>query len=218
MTCPAGRRQAVVVGDLVDELLKRQVTPVLREAGFKRSGANYRLAAENGDVAIVDVRRWTTDPAVDGFQMSLSVSPLPYVEWLNRDRPERMARPRGREHSMLQWTLAPPPECHLVPDATNTVWALAGEADVDAVGDVLRRMLADDVPGLVSLFDREKLCATIQERYADFNVPPERHVAQAILRSAEGPAEEVERLLAAAMTPVMPALREWIIARLPRGT
>jgi hypothetical protein len=204
------------MGDLVDELLKRQVTPVLKELGFKRSGASYRLVAENGDVAIVDVRRWTTDPAVDGFQLALSVSPLPYVEWLNRDRPERMAKPRGREHSLLQWTLEAPPECHLAPDATNTVWALAGESDVDTVGEVLRRMLAEDVPWLVSLFDREKLCATIQERYADFNIPPERHVAQAILRSAEGPAEEVERLLAAAVTPVMPALREWIIARLPR--
>jgi hypothetical protein len=205
------------VGDLVDELLKRHVTPLLREVGFKRSGASYRLVAENGDVAIVDVRRWTTDPAVDGFQMSLSVAPLPHVEWLNRDRPERMARPRGREHALLQWTLAAPPEWHLVPDATNTVWALASESDVDAVGEVLRLMLADGVPWLVSLFDREKLCATIQERYAEFNIPPERHVAQAVLRSAEGPAEEVERLLAAALTPVLPALRAWITARLPRG-
>ncbi|MFD1047936.1 hypothetical protein ACFQ1S_21560, partial [Kibdelosporangium lantanae] len=42
------------MGDLVDELLKRHVTPVLRDVGFKRSGANYRLVADNGDVAIAD--------------------------------------------------------------------------------------------------------------------------------------------------------------------
>jgi hypothetical protein len=205
------------MGDLVDELLKRHVTPVVREVGFTRSGASYRMVAENGDVAIVDVRRWTTDPAVDGFQMSLSVAPLPYAEWLNRDRPERMARPRGREHALLSWTLKAPPECHLVPDATNTVWALTSGSDVDAVGAVLRPMLADGAPWLVSLFDRDKLCATIQERYADFVIRLERHVGQAVLRSAEGPAEEVERLLAAAVVPVLPALRAWITARLPRG-
>lgn len=204
------------MGDLVDELLKRHVTPVLREVGLKRSGASYRLVAENGDVAIVDVTRWTTDPAVNGFLMNLSVAPLPYVEWLTRDRPERMARPRGREHSMLQWALAAPPRWRLVPAAMDSVWALARESDVDAVGEVLRPMLADAVPWLVSLFDREKLCATIQERYADFIIRLDRHVAQAVLRSAEGPAEEVERLLAAARLPVLPALREWITARLPR--
>jgi hypothetical protein len=205
------------MGDLVDELLKRHVTPVLREAGFRRSGANYRLVAENGDVAIVDVTRWTPDPAVDGFLMNLSVAPLPYVEWLNRDRPERMARSRGRQHALLQWSLAAPPEWQLVPAAMNTVWALAGDSDVDAVGEVLRPMLADAAPWLVSLFDREKLCATIQERYADFTVPLGRHVAQAVLRSAGGPADEVERLLAAALLPVMHALRTWITARLPRA-
>jgi hypothetical protein len=216
------------MGDLVDELLKRHVTPVLREAGFKRSGANYRLTADNGDVAIFNARRWTTDPAVDGFMLALAVAPLPYVEWLNRDRPERMARPRGLEHGMLTWYLKAPLRWQLTPKGQDTVWALAHESEVDAVGEELRKILTDGVPWLVSLFDHDRLCATIQERYADFDIRLERHLGQAVIRSAEGPAEEVTRLLAAseevtrlipaAHAPALPALREWIIARLPQAS
>ncbi|MFD1052622.1 hypothetical protein ACFQ1S_47020, partial [Kibdelosporangium lantanae] len=95
--------------------------------------------------------------------------------------------------------------------------ALASESEVDAIGEVLRRTLATGAPWLVSLFDRDELCTTIHQRYADFNIPLERHVGQALLRSAEGPAEEVERLLASALVPVQPTLRAWITARLPRA-
>lgn len=199
------------MGDLVDELLKRHVTPVLRDAGFRRSGAAYRLFAANGDCAIGNVRRWTTDPAIDGFQMFLSVAPLPYVEWLNRKRAS--VKPPGQEHALLQWTLRAPVEWQLTPRADTTVWRLASSADVDTCGEIIAAMLTEDVPWLVSLFDHDRLCATIQDRYGDFYILPERHIAQAIVRSAAGPAEEVDRLLAAAQLPVNSELSAWILAR-----
>jgi hypothetical protein len=201
--------------DLVDSLLKGYLTPILKDAGFKRAGAAYRLAAPNRDVAVVNVRRWTPDPAVEGFHLFLSAAPLPYVEWLNRANPASMAKPRGQEHALLQWTLRAPVRWQLTPQADTTVWRLGSASDVDTVGAELGAVLAEGVPWLVSLFDHSELCSVIQSRFGEFYVPLERHLAQAVLLSASGPRAEVERLLAASMVPVPPVLQAWITNRLP---
>lgn len=191
----------VDVGDLVDEVLKRYVTPVLREVSFKRSGAVYRLTAPNGDHAFFHVRRWTTSSAVNGFSLDFSVAVVPVIEWFAHVRGSQ--RPVGPEHALVHWQVQPPPEWAFPGHRTSpgdARWGMRSEDDVEACGAALAGLLREsEIPKLSSLLDRDALRAALRE-------PPSHRVmhrfdpytAQAVASVDDLPPDEVEKLIEAA--------------------
>jgi hypothetical protein len=82
-----------VAANLLDIVIKNHVVPVLKDAGFVKSGKTFRRTASNGDVAVIDFQRsagsWR-DRII--FFVNLAAVPVTQHDWLCRDSPVIRAR------------------------------------------------------------------------------------------------------------------------------
>src|ERR1700712_5362558 len=65
----------------LSQFLSRHVTAVLKPLGFKKTGATYRLIAENGDQALINFQRSSGTNVA--FYVNVAVAPKTASEFLD---------------------------------------------------------------------------------------------------------------------------------------
>ncbi|MGW1540887.1 hypothetical protein ACWCPM_11705 [Streptomyces sp. NPDC002309] len=68
----------------LDTLVREHVAPVMKTAGFSKKGRTFRLAAGNGDHLFLQFDTHAVDPGRHVFDVTFSVVPLPYWEFVKR--------------------------------------------------------------------------------------------------------------------------------------
>ncbi|MFJ6761167.1 DUF4304 domain-containing protein [Streptomyces sp. NPDC091273] len=181
-------------------LVKQHVAPMLKAAGFKRSGRTFRLVAGNGDQAVLGFARHYTDPGAAVFDVSYGIVPAPYWEWINRHAADGDSRaPVAFGPAVLSGEVIPPPHAAHAPDAGmpfRARWALRADNGL-VCGEALATALHDDtVPQIVHLLDRSNLLRECRRPALPVvrRVPLTR--VEIFLRLDEAPVEEIESLLA----------------------
>jgi hypothetical protein len=120
------------------------VTPVLAEAGFRRRGREYSLAADHGDLVFV---RLTKQLGADLCAVDVSALPAPYWDWLCHTTPGlESSRPEAATAAYF-WS--------------RRVWPASGHWPLtDDAGRVLaERLRTEVVPFLRTLLDRRTFLA-----------------------------------------------------------
>ncbi|MFF0450276.1 hypothetical protein ACFYT4_28490 [Streptomyces sp. NPDC004609] len=186
----------------LDLLVKQYVAPVMRDAGFKRSGRTFRLVADNGDQAVLGFARQHIDPDADVFDVGYRIVPAPYWEWINRQHWEsgEVRPPLAFSGGVMSGDVIPPPQAarepgHEVPFFRSR-WALR-EDNSRVCGEALATALRDDaVPQMAHLLDRTRLLQECRNPslLAVRLVPLTR--VEILLRVDDAPREEIEALLA----------------------
>lgn len=205
----------------LDVMLREYVAPVMRAAGFSRSGREYRLPAGNGDCAVLDVDvRGTRLAHVVGFYVTMGIVIPPFTDWVYRNQKPPGGRSPGLECAFVQGAVVPPPRVrHGVADAvTGSHWGF--DPSDDAVcGQALAEVLsAEAIPTMRRLLDRDELLAEVRNRKSRvFGRMTQLERLEIILFVDDGPVDEVVRRL-----PVVEELSpqdnfiEWVRARLAR--
>ncbi|MFD8547091.1 hypothetical protein [Streptomyces sp. NPDC059649] len=185
----------------LDLLVREHVAPVMRAAGFKRSGRTFRLVADCGDQAVLGFSRHYVDPDAAVFGVGYGIVPAPYWEWINRQHwaSGQVGAPRAFESAVVAGDVIPPPGTAHRPDCEGRLrsrWALR-EDNRDLCGEALAGALRDEaIPQMVHLLDRTNLLEDRRHRA----MPVVRLVPlprlEILLRVDDAPRREIEALLA----------------------
>lgn len=156
----------------VDAMLRQYVTPVMKAAGFRKKGRQYRLTGGSGDLVILEFDAMRHEVGV--FGVDFVAVPLPCCDWLHRNEPGFVAPDVWG--GVVRCDIQPPPEASRRPRFQGR-W-LVDPADEGArCGTALTTALAERyVPVMQRLLDRET-----------------------VLREALDPESEVNRLWAPGM-------------------
>lgn len=184
----------------LDLLVKQHVAPVMKGAGFKKSGRTFRLIADNGDQGVLGFARHYVDPGAAVFEVGYRIVPASYWEWINRhhwasgDAPA----PRAFSGAVLSGDVIPPPHAAHAPDEVSfrRRWALREDNGL-ICGEALATVLHDDaVPQMVHLLNRTNLLQECRHPALPVVrlVPLTR--VEILLRVDDAPSEEIESLLA----------------------
>ncbi|MFJ3728927.1 DUF4304 domain-containing protein [Streptomyces sp. NPDC090045] len=180
-------------------LVRDYVAPVMKAAGFKRSGRTFRLIAGNGDQAVLGFARHAVDPHAAVFDVSYGIVPAPYWQWIKRHSADGDTRvPIVFGPAVLSGRVIPPPRAAHAPDAEmpfRARWALRGDNGT-VRGEALATVLHDEtVPEIVHLLDRSNLLQECRHPALPVVrlVPLTR--VEILLRVDEAPVEEIESLL-----------------------
>ncbi|WP_127355772.1 DUF4304 domain-containing protein [Actinacidiphila soli] len=185
----------------LDLLVKQHVAPVMKAAGFKKSGRTFRLIADNGDQVILGFARHYVDPDAAVFEVGYRIVPAPYWEWINRQHwaSGEVRAPVAFVTAVLSGDVIPPSHVAHAPDDElpfRARWALREDNSL-ICGEALATVLHDDaVPQMVHLLDRTNL---LQEcRHPSLPVVRMMSLTKAeiFLRVDDAPSEEIESLLA----------------------
>jgi hypothetical protein len=185
----------------LDLLVKQHVAPVMKAAGFKKSGRTFRLIADNGDQALLGFARHYVDPDAAVFDVGFGIVPALYWEWINRQHwaSGEVKAPIAFGPAVVSGEVIPPSHAAHAPDdgmPFRSRWALRQD-NSRACGEALATVLRDEaIPQMVHLLDRTNL---LQEcRYPALPVvrlvPLTR--VEILLRVDDAPSEEIESLLA----------------------
>ncbi|MER5485933.1 DUF4304 domain-containing protein [Streptomyces sp. NPDC002812] len=184
----------------LDLLVKQHVAPVMKAAGFKKSGRTFRLTTSNGDQAILGFARHYVDPAAAVFEVDYRIVPAPYWDWITRHYAESDApAPMAFGSAVLTGRVVPPLHAAHAPDATmpfRARWALR-EDNTLSCGEALATVLREEtVPQIVHLLDRNNLLQECRHP----TLPVVRLVPLArveiFLRVDDAPDAEIKSLLA----------------------
>ncbi|MGT2526076.1 DUF4304 domain-containing protein [Streptomyces nojiriensis] len=184
----------------LDLLVKQHVAPVMKAAGFKKSGGTFRLTAGNGDQAILGFARHYVDPDAAVFEVGYGIVPAPYWEWIDRYSAIGNARaPVAFGPAVLAGNVIPPPRAAHAPEAAMSFrarWALREDNGLSC-GEALETVLRDEaIPRIVHLLDRSNLLQECRHPA----LPVVRLVPLArveiLLRVDDASNEEIESLLA----------------------
>ncbi|MFD0078857.1 DUF4304 domain-containing protein [Streptomyces sp. NPDC127166] len=186
----------------LDSLVKQHVAPVMKAAGFRRSGQTFRLIAANGDQAILGFSRHYVDPNACVFEVGYDIVPAPYWEWINRHAAsdDRRGPVASSMAAMVSGRAVPPPHAAHAPSSDDPYfrahWALREDNSLTC-GEALAAVLRDEaVPQMVHLLDRSRLL----EECRHPALPVMRLVPLArveiLLRLDAAPSREIESLLA----------------------
>nr|WSX54223.1 DUF4304 domain-containing protein [Streptomyces sp. NBC_00974] len=184
----------------LDLLVKQYVAPVMKAAGFKKSGRAFRLTTSNGDQAILGFARHYVDPAAAVFEVGYRIVPAPYWDWITRHYACGEApSPSAFGSAVLAGRVIPPTHAAHAPDSTISFrarWAL-GEDNSLSYGEAMATVLRDEtVPQMVHLLDRSNLLQECRHPA----LPVVRLVPLArveiFLRVDDAPDTEIESLLA----------------------
>ncbi|MEU6772204.1 DUF4304 domain-containing protein [Streptomyces sp. NPDC046759] len=130
---------------LLDLLVREHVAPVMRGAGFKRSGRTFRLIADSGDQAVLGFARQYVDPGAAVFEVGYRIVPAPYWEWINRQHwsSGQVGSPSAFALAAVAGDVVPPPRAAHLPAGEGRLrarWAVrednrqvCGEALADAL-------------------------------------------------------------------------------------
>jgi hypothetical protein len=138
----------------------------MKAAGFSKKGRTFRLAAENGDHALLDFHTHAVDP--DRFVFDVEFSIVPAAQWafVNRQYPEPLRRAPDSSGAMVICPVMPPPEAAHQPDEEmpfRSRWAFVEPTTRDDCGQELARVLREEsIPRMVRLLDRKFLLEEIR--------------------------------------------------------
>ncbi|GAA2641411.1 hypothetical protein GCM10010425_54000 [Streptomyces spororaveus] len=184
----------------LDLLVKQHVAPVMKAAGFKKSGRTFRLTASNGDQAVLGFARHNIDPDAAVFEVGYRIVPAPYWEWIDRHSAIGSARaPIAFGPAVLVGSVIPPTQAAHAPDPAMSFrerWALREDNRL-ACGEALATVLHEEaVPQIVHLLDRGNLLQECRHPALPVVrlVPLTR--VEILLRVDDAPYEEIESLLA----------------------
>ncbi|MEV5006288.1 DUF4304 domain-containing protein [Streptomyces sp. NPDC056159] len=185
----------------LDLLVREHVAPVMRAAGFKRSGRTFRLVADSGDRAVLGFSRHDVDPDAAVFGVGYGIVPAPYWEWINRQHwaSGQVGAPRAFQSAVVAGDVIPPPRAAHLPDCEGRLrsrWALR-EDNRHICGEALASALRDEaIPQMVHLLDRTNLLQECRHR----TMPVVRLVPltrlEILLCVDDAPCREIEALLA----------------------
>ncbi|MFD9339688.1 hypothetical protein ACFWBF_35720 [Streptomyces sp. NPDC060028] len=184
----------------LDLLVKQHLAPVMKAAGFKRSGRTFRLTASNGDQAILGFARHYVDPDAAVFEVGYRIVPAPYWEWIDRYSVNGGARsPIAFGPAVLAGSVIPPLHAAHAPDSAvpfRERWALRVD-NSHVCGEALAAVLHDEViPQIVHLLDRSNLLQECRHPALPVvRLVPLKRV-EILLRVDDAPKEEIESLLA----------------------
>ncbi|MFE2286086.1 hypothetical protein ACFXDJ_18185 [Streptomyces sp. NPDC059443] len=184
----------------LDLLVKQHVAPVMKAAGFKRSGRTFRLTASNGDQAILGFARHYVDPAAAVFEVDYRIVPAPYWEWITRYSASGEApAPMAFGSAVVAGRVIPPAHAAHAPDSKMSFrarWALREDNGLSC-GEALATVLHEEsLPQIVHLLDRRNLLDECRHpAMSVVRLVPLTRV-EIFLRVDEAPKEEVESLLA----------------------
>ncbi|RFC77547.1 hypothetical protein [Streptomyces sp. AcE210] len=186
---------------LLDLLVREHVAPVMRGAGFKRSGRTFRLIADSGDQAVLGFARHYVDPGATVFEVGYRVVPAPYWEWTNRQHCSsgQVRDPPAFVLAAVAGDVVPPPRAAHLPDSKGRLrsrWALR-EDNRHVCGEALAGALHNEaIPQMVHFLDRTNL---LQE-FRHPSMPVVRHLPlirlEILLRVDDAPCHEIEAMLA----------------------
>lgn len=199
-----------------DAMLGECAAPVLKAAGFRKSGRTFRFVAGHGDHAFVHFQTFVTDhePWTDFF-VNLSVVPVPQLDWLRRDHRGPARKPVPGE-GLWQGRVDAPEEVATPGWAPSTdLWRFS---PVDPrCGAVLAEVLHEQaVPLLLRLTDRAEFLAMIRDPAKPLG-PGLGHPI--VLMADEGPSPELDAEIAyyealdPVEWPVGPEIVAWARAR-----
>lgn len=208
------------MANLLDEVLKEYVTPLLAAAGFVKKGRTYRLRNDRNDYAIVHVATSSRIGDAQGFRIMWGISPEPS----RRIRAfgfgvdfDPSAVPDWGE-SQLEMPI-PAPEGSLMGEVAplhfDDLFGLTPERRA-SIGEVLAAIVRDQiVPGAARLLDRQVLAEHILE-YRDSEVlrSHSRPAAKALILLDDAPTSEILELVEQAESEgARPVLTDWIRAQ-----
>jgi hypothetical protein len=148
-----------VAVNLLDTVIKDHVAPVLKEAGFAKSGKTFRRTADNGDVAVIEFQRsaGSLDDRIIFF-VNLAAVPVPQHDWLYHDAPAARARKPSSAAGLWRQRILAPDELNADRESPwrSERWLIDGPSSVDAVGSTLAHVLTTEaIPMLIKLLDRK---------------------------------------------------------------
>ncbi|MFF8267578.1 DUF4304 domain-containing protein [Streptomyces sp. NPDC016562] len=184
----------------LDLLVKQYVAPVMKAAGYKKSGRTFRLIAGNGDQAVLGFARHYVDPEAAVFEVGYRIVPAPYREWIHRHSAIGDTRaPVAFGPAVLAGSVTPPTQAAHAPDSPMPFrerWALREDNGLTC-GEALATVLHDEaVPQIAHLLDRRNLLQECRHPALPVVrlVPLTR--VEILLRVDDAPHEEIESLLA----------------------
>lgn len=185
----------------LDVLVREHVAPVMRAAGFKRSGRTFRFVADSGDQAVLGFARHYVDPDAAVFDVGYRIVPAPYWEWINRQHwtSGQVGAPLAFGPAVVAGDVIPPPRAAHLPASEARLrsrWALR-EENRHICGEALARALHDEaIPQMVHFLDRTDLLQECRHP----TMPVVRLVPltrlEILLRVDDAPRREIEALLA----------------------
>ncbi|NEB08967.1 hypothetical protein G3I32_08770 [Streptomyces coelicoflavus] len=185
----------------LDSLVSEYVAPVMRPAGFKRSGRTFRFVSDSGDQAVLGFARHYVDPDAVVFDVGYRMVPALYWEWINRQHwaSGEVGAPRAFGEAVVAGDVIPPPQAAHVPNFEGRLrsrWALR-EGNRHLCGETLASALRDEaIPQMIHLLDRTNLLHECRHP----TMPVVRLVPltrlEILLRVDDAPVRETEALLA----------------------
>lgn len=150
--------------DLVRCVLKSEIGPALRRAGFKGTPPTWTLTAPSGDTAVVNVQSSMYNSASRAkFVVNLAVIPVEW--WTHRDfGPLPMKTPKER-HGLWRDRLHPSWSDPL----RNEWWEVGDDHSARlAAEDAVQRLESVGIPKLKKLLNRDELIASIRRQDLGF--------------------------------------------------
>ncbi|WP_224273649.1 hypothetical protein [Streptomyces sp. LS1784] len=204
----------------LDAWTRQHVAPVAKEAGLTRKGLVYRLAADNGDHALLEFRARRLDPAMEVFTVKAYIVPAASWAWSYRKSWES-ARKKAPDASaaIVQWGVIPPEQAAYEPDDVNPLnpnWAYGGRIDPDAAGQAMAEVLREHtLPTMRRLLDRDELFTEICSPSFEFHRGRPPGWARMILRVDEASPAELDELVSQVETgyPVADEFIAWARTR-----
>ncbi|WP_420485490.1 DUF4304 domain-containing protein [Intrasporangium calvum] len=169
--------------------LRDVVAPVLKSAGYRRSGQTWRRLNSLGDTSIVNVQMsaWNSAETARVY-VNLAVVPAPWWDWTRLD----LGIPDGKapleQHGLYRDRLEPLETERARPDS----WTCSDEESAqEAVKDLVGRLTEHGLPLLDRLLDRDRMVEAV--RRSDLghlkSFPAVRHLALVVMLSEVGGAE-----------------------------
>lgn len=173
-------------GALYKDLLRDQVSPMLRASGFRGSGGRWVLAdAGTGDMAIVQAQSsaWNSATAVS-FYVNLAVVPAPWWAYLT-DRDGDNASKTPKEHHGV-WR-------DRLDGRAGGSWTITDVVSAQHAGqNITTRLTAEGVPRLRHFLNRPTLLDHLRTMEHD---PIFRSEPLAVLLADAGPSAELDAIL-----------------------
>ena len=194
----------------LDALIRKYVAPVMKEAGFRRKGLEFRLS--NGDSAILGFSRDVVDLDSTVFLVDIFAIPKEYWEWQNRHEVDAGIPDRG--DAMARGSLIPPREVAYSPDEQmpfRARWAFSDVNSEEACGLALADELRTNaIPRLRGFLRRENLLLEMRDPDSDLGKRMTSRMREIILQLDSGDVQEVySLLLEAEAVGEFPAFIQW---------
>lgn len=204
MTKQANMKEAAVATQL-EPVLKEFVTPVMKAAGFRKSGKTYRLGPARGDQALVNFQSTLMDfGSTTAFYVNVAVVSRARFEFHNLDTPAGIDREPTVAWGLLRDRLWPPSDVEIRRPETSPfrseIWGF-GNDDEDRArrcGQQLAAELGETwLPWLTRMLDRPTLRQFLRDPASE--VPTMTLTgpwADAFLLLDDGPSPALDQALA----------------------